>query len=218
MHALAPIRQTGASWRGGALSCAPMPAPPKTTDAEIIEAARKLVERDGHGGFSMNDVAAAVGVRAPSLYGRFADRAALLTAVEVEVWRKLARAIGRVPQRQDPVETLAALARAYRAFGKAHPKSYALIFNVDAERSEEGAQARAAAVAITLPSFAALVGEDEALAAARTLVPFLHGFVSMELASAFRLGGGIDDAFERGVATILAGLSTRHGRRPPRRP
>jgi hypothetical protein len=39
------------------------------------------------------------------------------------------------------------------------------------------------------------------------LVPFLHGFISMELANAFRLGGGLDAAFEKGVSTILRGLA-----------
>jgi AcrR family transcriptional regulator len=190
-----------------------MPSPPKTTEAEIVAAARKLVERRGRHGFSMHDVAEAVGVRAPSLYGRFADRAALLAAVELEFWRGLERAIARAPRSSDPVRTLTAQARAYRAFAKANPRGYALIYDAEAERTEAGTRARAAALAPTLPSFIALVGEEEAPIAARVLTPFLHGFVSMELTGAFRLGGGLDEAFERGVATILAGL---RGRRAPR--
>ncbi|HSS37541.1 MAG TPA: TetR/AcrR family transcriptional regulator [Polyangia bacterium] len=190
-----------------------MPAAPKTSDAAIVEAARKLVERHGHGGFSMSDVARAVGVRAPSLYGRFADRAALLTAVEIETWRALERAVARVPPSANPIETLAAQARAYRSFAKAHPNAYALIHDANAERTEAGQQARLAALSPTLPAFTALAGESGALNAARTLVPFLHGFVSMELAGAFRLGGGLNEAFENGVATILAGLSSNHNPR-----
>ena len=193
-----------------------MPAPPKTTDAEIVAAALKLLESRGHDGFSMGDVAAAVGVRAPSLYGRFADRASLLASVELEVLRALEQAIARAPRARDPIKTLTSQARAFRAFAKARPQSYALIFDAAAERTEEGVRARAAALAPTMPAFTALVGEHEALAAARVLTPFLHGFVSMELAGAFRLGGGLDDAFENGVATILAGLTRTHAR--PSRP
>jgi hypothetical protein len=59
---------------------------------------------------------------------------------------------------------------------------------------------------VTAP-LAAIVGEDKSLAAARVLVPFLHGFISMELANAFRLGKGVDAAFKNGVATILRGLA-----------
>jgi len=38
---------------------------------------------------------------------------------------------------------------------------------------------------------------------ARTLTAFLHGFISMELANAFRLGGNIEAAFRDGLDTIL---------------
>ena len=215
-HARAPVDESIPASRWAALFCAPMPAVPKTTDAEIVRAARKLVEARGQDGFSMNDVAAAVGIRAPSLYGRFQDRAALLAAVQLEVWRALERAIARAPRSRDPLRTLMAQCRAYRAFAKAHPESYALVYDANAERTEEGTRARAAALAPTMPAFAALVGEDNARLAARTLVPFLHGFASMELSGAFRLGGGLDEAFDHGVRTILAGLGAFRAR-PTRR-
>ncbi len=59
-----------------------MPAVAKTSDDDIVRAARRIVERDGTVGLSMQSVANEVGVRAPSLYKRFTDRAALLGAVE----------------------------------------------------------------------------------------------------------------------------------------
>ncbi len=183
-----------------------MPARPKTSQAEIVAAARRLVERRGREGFSMADVAAAVGVRAPSLYLRFADRASLLAAVERGLWGELERALRRAGTSSDPAHALAAQARAYRRFARAHPRGYALMLDPAAERSEEGRRARSAALAPAFPFFVALVGERDALAAARVLTPFLHGFVSMELAGAFRLGPGVDRAFERGVAVIVAGL------------
>ena len=183
-----------------------MPAPPKTTEEEIVGAVRELLEARGRDGFSMNDVARLVGVRAPSLYGRFADRASLIDALELALWRELRRRLERAASGRDAEEVLMSQARAYRAFAKANPESYALLYRIDADRSEEGTAARGAAAAASLPAFAELVGERDALLAARVLTPFLHGFVSMEIASAFRLGGGVDAAFENGVATILRGL------------
>lgn len=195
-----------------------MPSPAKTTDAQIIAAARKLVESHGADGLSMNDVAAAVGVRAPSLYGRFAHRAQILAGVKIACWRDLERELASAQSEDDPVGALVAQARAYRTFAKANPGGYALMFDAEAERTADGARASAAALAPTLPGFVALAGKDRALLAARVLTPFLHGFISMELAGAFRLGGGLDEAFEHGVTTILAGLGAEKFRRSSSRP
>ena len=184
-----------------------MPAPPKTTDTQIIQATRRLVEIEGRDGFSMNDVAAAVGIRAPSLYGRFKDRADLLAAVELHVCADFENLLGKSIIANNPEATLMAQAQAVRAFAKRNPNSYSLLFDIRSVPTEEGTAARAAAVAPLLAPLAALVGEGHALAAARVLTPFVHGFVSMELANAFRLGDGLDAAFEKGVTTILRGLS-----------
>jgi Tetracyclin repressor-like, C-terminal domain len=48
-----------------------------------------------------------------------------------------------------------------------------------------------------------------ALPAARATSAFCHGFVSMELAGAFRLDGDIDRAFAESVEAVLAGIEAR---------
>jgi hypothetical protein len=40
---------------------------------------------------------------------------------------------------------------------------------------------------------------------------WLHGFVSVEQAGLFRLGGDIDPAFDEGLATLLDGIAARAG-------
>jgi AcrR family transcriptional regulator len=191
-----------------------MPARPKTSDDEIIEATLTLFERNGRDGFSMSEIADAVGIRAPSLFGRFKNRAELLDKVELTLWRALARDLAAATKASEvskkPVEALTAQAHAYRAFAKANPNGYALMFDPRAAQSPAGAAARAAALAPCAPAFVALVGERNALAAARVLTPFLHGFVSMELTQAFRLGGDVDRAFETGVGSIIEGLTLWH--------
>jgi AcrR family transcriptional regulator len=183
-----------------------MPAHPKTTDAQIVQAARHLLEREGRDGFSMNDVAALVGIRAPSLYGRFKNRVTLLGAVELQVCAELADLLAESVVADAPEATLMAQAQAVRRFAKIYPNGYSLIFDVHSVPSEAGKAARAAGLAPIMPSLAALAGEENAFSAARVLVPYLHGFISMELSNAFRLGGGVDAAFERGVSVVLRGI------------
>ncbi len=48
--------------------------------------------------------------------------------------------------------------------------------------------------------------EEDALAAARVFTAWATGFLHMELAGAFRLGGDVDEAFRYGLEHLLAGL------------
>jgi hypothetical protein len=57
-------------------------------------------------------------------------------------------------------------------------------------------------------SAAALAGPEHSLEAARTIVAWAHGFVSMELAGAFRLGGDVDRAYAFGVERLAAALTS----------
>lgn len=51
-----------------------------------------------------------------------------------------------------------------------------------------------------------LVGEDDALEAARLVTAWATGFLTMELSGAFRLGGDLDEAFEYGLARLAVAL------------
>lgn len=172
-----------------------MPAPPRTTNEQVIAAADAILEEYGIAGLTMQAVAARVGVRAPSLYKRFADRAALVAAVaEASVDALAARLVEAAP---DPV----LLAEAYRAFGHAHPEAFHLIFTGAAP--EEALRRSAQPVIRTL---AEIVGDERALDAARLFTAWATGFLQMELSGAFRLGGDVSGAFDYGVRTLVAGL------------
>ena len=199
-----------------------MPAPQKVSQPQILAAALKLLERNGRDGFTMSDVAAAVGVRAPSLYGHFTDRAGLLEELEQSLWSELGKALARCVIEHQPIETIKAQAKAYRRFATQYRNGYALMYDVRSRHTRRGVRARAEAVASTLSVLTMLVGRSRALVAARVLTPYLHGFVSMENSAAFRLAPGVDAAFEYGIDTILRGLiaeppATSGGKRQPRR-
>jgi hypothetical protein len=58
-----------------------------------------------------------------------------------------------------------------------------------------------------LRSCADLVGPERALAAARLFTAWATGFLQMELAGMFRLGGDVDEAFDYAMDRIIAGLT-----------
>ena len=59
-----------------------------------------------------------------------------------------------------------------------------------------------------LASAGRLAGEENALEAARTVVAWATGFISMELNGRFQLGGDVDRAWEFGVTRIVAAITT----------
>jgi len=185
------------------------PAAARTSNEAIVVAARLLLEAGGVDAVTMQAVADRVGVRAPSLYKRFADRATLMTALADDVAADLAVAVAvaPAPDVRDPREALRAMAARYRAFARRAPQSYQLLFATAGVAPSPGPNALASADVLRLA--AALAGPAEALEAARTLVAFAHGFVSMELAGAFRLGGDVDAAFDYGIETLIRGLTER---------
>lgn len=177
-----------------------MPAPERTSYPAIITAAREILEENGPAGLTMNAVAARVGVRAPSLYKRVKDRDALVAAVAEAVVDELATRL------ENGGEDLESLAAAYRAHAFAHPEGFRLMFTAFAPLASLD---RAAAPVIRAASV--LVGEAEALDAARLFTAWATGFLQMELSGAFRLGGDVNQAFDYGLRSIIAGLQRPSG-------
>lgn len=183
------------------------PAPARTSSDAIVAAARAILEADGLDAVTMQAVALRVGVRAPSLYKRVADRSALIRSVTEAITNELGDALRRPQDAGSPADELRAIARRYRAFVHANPQSYGLLFANLAPGMAPDAVALAALGRPIVAAVAELVGEADALPAARTIVAWAHGFTSMELAGAFRLGGDIDAAYAIGIDLILSGIS-----------
>ena len=188
-----------------------MPAPAKTSDDDIVRAARRIVERDGPEALSMQSVADAVGVRAPSLYKRFPHKDALLDAVARHAIAELRTKLVTASSREGDA-ALVKMAHAYRAFAKRWPGLYALLFT-PREEAPDLVSARAEAVLPVLAVLTRFVDAPDRLHAARLLTAYIHGFVSMELAGAFRLGGDVQAAFDFGIDTLVLALVSRSGPR-----
>jgi AcrR family transcriptional regulator len=183
-----------------------MPTPARTSVEEIVLAGRAIVESDGLDGLTMQRVAAAVGVKAPSLYKRVRNRQDLIRLFIEDVARDLTETLDRAATTGDPRRDLQDIADALRSFAHSQPTAYGLLFaQLPAEsRPDQGVLAGTAVGVVRVAGF--LAGPDEALEAARTIVAWAHGFISMELAGAFRLGGDIDRAYAFGVERIADAL------------
>lgn len=179
-----------------------MPTPERTTLPAIVDAARALLERGGPAQVTMQAVADRVGVRAPSLYKRVRDRDEVLRLVAEAAASDLSARFAETDG------SLAALAATYRAFAHDGPESFRLLLASDA------AAALAEVADPIVRATAELVGEERALDAARLVTAWATGFLTMELAGAFRLGGDLDEAFAYGLDVITTSLEGHAGRSP----
>ncbi len=182
------------------------PARARTSLPEIVAAARDLLEADGPEAVTMLVVGERVGVRGPSLYKWIPSRGALLAEIGAATLDDLAREIDPLSRNPDPAAGLRAIATAYRAFAHAHPRSYELLFLNQPTGARPPVERFAIAADPVIALAAQLVGTERALEAARLITAFAHGFVSMELTGAFRLGGDVDRAYDYGVSVLVEAL------------
>jgi AcrR family transcriptional regulator len=101
------------------------------TRREILDAAWRLARERGLGGWSLRDVAGAVGMRAPSLYGYFASKNAVFDAMFTDGYLQLQDHLARVRSRAagvPPVELLRRGATAFVDFCVEDPARYQLLF------------------------------------------------------------------------------------------
>ena len=122
------------------------------------------------------------------------------------VLEDLGEALDSVLTGTDPSGDLRALAKAFREFATRQPGAYRLLFAPLPEQWAPDQEAFAAASRPVLRTTEALVGPERALDAARLVTAWAHGFLTMELAGAFRLSGDLDSAFDYGVERLTASL------------
>ncbi|WP_407357839.1 TetR/AcrR family transcriptional regulator [Microbacterium sp. LTA6] len=184
-----------------------MPAPQRVTPEALVSAIREISEREGVDAVTMSSVAAAVGVRAPSLYKRAANRHDLLRlAADDAVAELTADIAARAARTNDPREILAGTARALRALASRSPHITTLLFCAPAPQSGPSPDSLVPIMTDLLTAVSA-IAPDDPLSAARTLTAWAYGFCTMEQNGGFRQGGDVDAAFERGLEIVLRGLA-----------
>ncbi len=98
------------------------------TRAEIIEAAWEIARESGLAGITLRDVAARVGMRAPSLYSYFDSKNAIYDAMFAEGARDFLAGVEALTPTGDPLTDLRNGMRFYVDFATADPVRYQLLF------------------------------------------------------------------------------------------
>jgi AcrR family transcriptional regulator len=158
---------------------------------EILDVAATLLEEEGVEAVTMREVAARMGIRAPSLYKHVRDKDDIVAGLQERALVGMTQHLADVPG------GLAPLAEAYRRWATAHPRLYDLATGrpLARDRITPGVEAAAAA-----PILAA-AGGDEHLA--RALWALAHGLVDLELSGRFPPGADLNATWR----TALSGFA-----------
>jgi AcrR family transcriptional regulator len=183
-----------------------MPYPTQINRDQIIQQAAQMVTDAGAEALSLHKLAAALGVKAPSLYRYVGGKADLLKAVNLLTLQQLFAAMetAQATAPTEPTARMLALLVAYREFAHTQPRLYFLAFSDnDTYRPDEDVL-----VQMVLPIQAVMAkisGQESSLAALRGALALAHGFVMLELTDQLRRGGSLEDAFIQSAEAYLRG-------------
>jgi AcrR family transcriptional regulator len=184
-----------------------MPRAGLDTDA-VVAAAAQLADEEGLAQLSLARLAAALGIRTPSLYAHVDGLADLHARLGARGARELASELQVAAAGRSGADALRAVAGAYRAYAHAHPGSYAAM-QVASER-EDNQMAGAAVVALIVAALDAYkLSGDDVIHAVRAVRSALHGFVTLEREGGFGIPLSLDESYATLVDMIDAGLSRR---------
>lgn len=152
--------------------------------AEIVDAAWALAREEGIGGFTMRQLAARVGLKAPSLYQYFATKNDLYDAMFFDAYTQLRDRIpnheGESPMSRDEIR---ADAREFFDFATEDPIRYALMCQRPVPGFEPSSESAALADEVLRTQVYAMmanvgVDEDEAV---RLLLAIVNGIVGQQI-------------------------------------
>jgi AcrR family transcriptional regulator len=162
---------------------------------DIIAAARAILETEGPDALTMRRLGDALGMRAPSLYKHFADKAGVESALIEEGLREIGEALHRVASRPGQRGAITRLLKTYRFYSVGHPNLY---------RLATGGRLAREALPTGLEDWA---GEPFFLCTgdpyrAQAMWSFAHGMVILEIDGRFPEGSDLDRTWRAGAAAF----------------
>lgn len=154
----------------------------------IIDTARELAEAQGWDAVTIRRLAEQIEYSQPVLYSHFAGKAAIVSAVAEQGFADLAEQIRAARLATDnPIDALAATARAYLSFAQANPARYEAMFVLDTTltfgaEAPDALRAAFGEIRMAYEPFASSDVETETEIAWSTL----HGLIGLERSGRLR--------------------------------
>jgi AcrR family transcriptional regulator len=175
--------------------------------ARVVEEAARIADRDGLSQVTLARVAAALGIRAPSLYNHVEGLPGLLRQITLLSVAELTEAMRDSAVGRSGEDALRSIAHAYRTYAQAHPGRYASTVRAPAPEDAEHFAASQRAIEVIFAALGAWgFSGDALLHRVRVVRAALHGFVSLETEGGFGLALSVDESFELTLQTLIAGL------------
>lgn len=185
--------------------------------AETLSAARKLIEEEGYQGLTIRKLAQRMECSPMALYSYFADKQALVTALALEGFEKVAKRFDSTAHR-DPLVAVKKILLDYVAYAVENPNEYRILFlsvetlgelELNREDLQERNQAFGPLFKRVQACIKAGVLKGDAFAVSTVLWTAAHGAASV-LITAQKFPFGSRQLYaEEVVATILSGVQNR---------
>jgi AcrR family transcriptional regulator len=163
--------------------------------AQIVEAARGILEDEGAGALTMRRLAEELHMQAPSLYKHFSGKAEVESVLIADAMFALGDVTHAVLHATGPEIVLQRLLAVYHSYGRSHPNLYRLATSGHLDRAllPEGLEEWAGN-----PWFV-VTGESSL---AQALWSFAHGMLILELDQRYPPGSDLDSTWRAGAAAF----------------
>lgn len=175
--------------------------------ARVLAIAGDLIDAEGIDALTLTRIADVAGVTQPALYRHVDSLSDLWRGLGIANRQQLAAELTAASVGRAGRDNVAAVAAAWRDYGRRHPGRY----RADERYAVEGDPELEALVeqvidilALSLRGFG--MTEDDVVHGARTLRSALHGFVSFELGDGHPRAQDPDDSFDHLVDMLCAGF------------
>lgn len=173
----------------------------------VADAAVAIADAQGLEGLTLARLAAALGVRTPSLYHHVDGLDGARRAVALRGLQELGTALRDAAIGRSGAEALRSTATAYRGYAVAHPGAYAATQRTDLASDDELRTAAARTVDVVFRVLRHWEADERRLVhLTRVVRSALHGFVTLETAAGFGIDEPTDDSFALLVELQLTAL------------